>query len=98
MPTQFKDYWLIKKDTNGTIVKEWARKVKDNKFRCFCWICNKDFKGDKGFCRLEQHSATTIHRLSLPKIKSQLTLTSKKNIENVNSSNAKQKSSISENI
>lgn len=104
MPSRFKESWLAKSDCNKTVVGLWAQKVDKDAYSCMCRICNKPFKIDKGFDRINQHAKRAIHRLNLSKLKSQLTLTSKATLQTTsltdtkNSTNGEAEDSRRQNI
>lgn len=74
MPTKFQDNWLKKDDSNGTKIKDWARKIPSEPYSCECFICNRKIKVNKGFPKLTQHSSTAVHKKNFAQAKSQTTI------------------------
>lgn len=52
--------WLERKDENGFVIKEWARKHTDREV--FCVLCNVTFCVDKGFQAISQHASSVRHK------------------------------------
>ena len=53
--------WLLKKDVNEHIIKDWARKLDCDSFLCI--LCNKSLKySTQGFQALIQHSDKRDHK------------------------------------
>ena len=53
--------WLLKKDVNEHIIKDWARKLDCDSF--LCMLCNKSLKySTQGFQALIQHSDKRDHK------------------------------------